>query len=76
MARTKRNPMTVPKARDAIKATQLMNRLEKHGFGEVDMKPSQVKALEIVLKKIRADLSSVTLANDPESGPLVVKWES
>ena len=61
MAATKRNPMTVPKARDAIRATQLMNRLQKHGFGEVDMSSSQVKALEIVLKKIRPDLSAVTM---------------
>jgi len=76
MAATKRNAMHIQKTRDAARATQLMNRLQKHGFGEVDMKPSQVKALEIVLKKIQPDLSAVTLGNDPESGPLVVKWES
>lgn len=74
MAATKRNPMSVPKARDAIRATQLMNRLANHADGKVDMSTTQVRAAEIVLKKLKPDLQSVALKNDEDSGPLRISW--
>lgn len=76
MAATKRNPMTVPKARDAIAATQLMNRLIDHGFGKVELAPTQVRAIEVVLKKLQPDLQSVAIGQDEKLGPVKVSWES
>lgn len=75
MAATKRNPMKIQKCRDEARATQLMNRLEDHGFGKVELAPTQVRAIEIVLKKIKPDLQSVAIGQDEELGPLRVTWE-
>ncbi len=74
MAATKRNAMSIPKARDAIRATQLMNRLSNHADGKVEMSTTQVRAAEIVLRKLKPDLQSVALKNDEESGPLMITW--
>ncbi len=43
--------------RAKIKTSQLINRLENHVFGEVDMKPTQVTAALGLLKKTIPDLS-------------------
>lgn len=41
-----------------IQASQLLNRLQKHAFGEVDMTPTQIRAAEICLNKSVPNLSS------------------
>lgn len=54
--------------RNKIQTSQLINRLEKQAFGEVDLTPGQLKAIEILLKKSLPDLQSVQLtgsADDP-----------
>lgn len=54
--------------RAKIQASQLVNRLEKQAFGEIELTPSQLKAIEILLKKSLPDLQSVQLtgsADDP-----------
>lgn len=43
--------------REKIRASQLINRLEGHVFGEVDMQASQVTAALGLLKKCLPDLS-------------------
>lgn len=45
--------------RAKIKTSQLINRLSKHVFGEVELTPTQVRCAEILLKKTIPDLSSV-----------------
>ena len=53
--------------RDRIKTTQLVKRLEKHALGEIEMEPTQVRAIEVLLKKSLPDLSSVTHSSDAEN---------
>lgn len=53
--------------RERIRTTQLINRLEKHALGEIAMEPTQVRAIEVLLKKSLPDLSSITLAGDKEN---------
>ena len=71
MARTKRNAMLIDEARQKIRTTQLINRLQDHGLGKVEMLPTQVKAIEILLRKSVPDLATVT-HQGPDGGPLTV----
>lgn len=75
MAKTKRNAMNIEEARSKIQTTQLINRLQDHGLGKVDMSPTQVRAVEVLLKKKIPDLSSIALGQDETMGPIKVKWE-
>ena len=49
--------------RKKIQASQLVNRLTDHAFGDVELSQSQIKAIEILLKKSLPDLSAITLEN-------------
>ena len=49
------------KTRDKIRATKLVTRLQEHVLGDVEMSTSQVRAAEMLLKKILPDLSSVEM---------------
>jgi hypothetical protein len=44
--------------RAKIQATQLVNRLQDHVFGKVELSPTQVRSAEILLRKSIPDLSS------------------
>lgn len=57
--------------RDKIQASQLINRLEDHALGSVELSQTQIKAIEILLKKTLPDLTSTELTGDPEN-PLTV----
>lgn len=50
--------------RAKIQASQLINRLEAHVLGDVDMKPTQVQAALGLLKKSVPDLSAVEHSGD------------
>jgi len=67
MAKTKRNCMLIEEAREKIKTTQLINRLQDHALGTVELSQTQVRAIEILLKKRVPDLSSVTLGGDADN---------
>ncbi len=58
--------------RDKIQATQLVNRLENHALGDVELSRTQIKAIEILLKKALPDLSAVEHSGDDEN-PVTVK---
>ena len=45
--------------RKKIQASQLINRLEKHVYGDVELSTTQVRAAEILLKKCIPDLSQI-----------------
>lgn len=53
-----------------IKTSQLINRLSDHAFGKTDLSNSQVRAIEVLLRKTIPDLSqvdaAVTVARSPE----------
>ncbi len=58
MARRK-NPWHVDVVRRRIRASQLMIRLKKHALGELDLTVTQLKAIEILLRKVVPDLKAV-----------------
>jgi len=62
--------------RQKIKASMLINRLQDHAFGEVDMSPTQLKAAEILLKKVAPDLARTEMTGE-DGGPqeLVIRWK-
>jgi hypothetical protein len=49
-----------------IQAAQLINRLTNHANGEVEMSATQVRAIEILLRKILPDLSDVKMEVDAQ----------
>ena len=44
----------------AKRGGQILSRLSRHANGETDMKPSEIKAAQIVLAKILPDMQSTT----------------
>jgi hypothetical protein len=58
--------------RQAIQATQIAKRLEKHVNGEIELTATQVAAARILLGKTVPDLSSVELTGDAEKPVHVV----
>lgn len=55
------------KTREKIRTSMLINRLEKHIFNGEEMSTTQVKAVEILLKKTLPDLKQTELSTDPEN---------
>lgn len=49
-----------------IQAAQLINRLTAHAEGSVEMTATQVRAIEILLRKILPDLSDVKMEVDAQ----------
>jgi hypothetical protein len=49
-----------------IQAAQLINRLTNHANGEVDLSATQVRSIEILLRKILPDLSDVKMEVDAQ----------
>jgi len=45
--------------RDKISVSMLMNRLQKHADGEIDLDATQVKSIEVILSRIVPTLSAV-----------------
>ena len=45
--------------RAKIQTSQLINRLTEHALGNVELTNTQVRAIEILLKKTLADLSAI-----------------
>jgi len=59
--------------RSKIQASQLVNRLTDHALSDKPLlDASQVRAIDILLKKIVPDLQSVQVAGDPDA-PLTHK---
>lgn len=66
-------PFHPDEVRKKIQASQLVNRLQGHAFGENELTASQLKAIEILLRKAVPDLSAVQLSGEGENGALVVE---
>lgn len=52
--------------RAKIQAGNLINRLEKHINGEIELQNSQLKAIEILLDRSIPKLSAIELTGDPD----------
>lgn len=55
--------------REKIRASMLINRLQNHVAGRLDMTPTQLRAAEVLLKKTLPDLSS-TEHSGPDGGAI------
>lgn len=49
-----------------IQAAQLINRLQSHAYGTVELTPTQVRAIEVLLRKTLPDLSDVRMEVDSQ----------
>lgn len=58
--------------RKKIQASQLINRLESHALGEIELSSSQIKAIEVLLKKILPDLAALHTTTD--AGKTLEDW--
>lgn len=47
--------------RAKIKTGLLINRLADHALGKLDLSPSQIKAIEILIRKTLPDLSAINV---------------
>ncbi len=60
------------KTRAKIRTSQLLNRLNDHVFKGIEVSATQLKSIEILLKKTLPDLTAVTISGDPEN-PLKIE---
>lgn len=76
MAATKRNAMLIEETRKRVQTSQLMNRLRDNGLGKLpkELSASQVRSIEILLRKTIPDLSTVTLEGN-ENRPVIHRIE-
>jgi hypothetical protein len=62
--------------RAKIQTSQLANRLTDHAFGKVELSPTQVRAIEVLLKKTLPDLQAIALgAGDDAAGIAAVVFK-
>jgi len=54
--------------RNKIRASMLVNRLESCAEGKLDLEPTQVNAIKILLGKVLPDLTAIS--GDPNGGPI------
>jgi hypothetical protein len=57
--------------KEKIRTTMLINRLNSHIFEDVEISPTQMKAFEILLKKVAPDLKAVEVSGNEDS-PLAI----
>jgi hypothetical protein len=51
--------------RSKIQTSQLINRLQDHALGKITLETSQIKAIEVLIRKTLPDLSQVTAEITP-----------
>ncbi len=64
--------------RAKIQASQLVNRLTDHALGLIELSNTQVRAIEVLLKKCIPDLQAVTLDGNVDHNVKVtgaLKWQ-
>lgn len=52
--------------RAKIQTSQLINRLSDHALGKVELSATQIKAIEVLIRKTLPDLSSVEMEHSGE----------
>lgn len=50
--------------RKKIQTSQLINRLTNHALGQIELENTQVRAIEVLLKKVLPDLQAVEHSGD------------
>lgn len=71
------DPRLDAKYREKIDVAQIINRLQIIAKGQADCTSTQIKAAEILLRKVLPDLANVQVSGD-ESNPveMIVTWRS
>jgi len=69
MAARKRKVTLGPEWREKIRASMLINRLQNHVIGRIEMSSTQLRAAEVLLKKTLPDLSAAELTG-AAGGPI------
>ena len=59
--------------KDRISATMILNRLVSHVEGNLELSPTQIKAADIILKKIVPDLARTELTGK-DGGPMEQRY--
>src|SRR5262245_24295830 len=81
MAARIHRPINTEATRQKIRAAHLIRRLQKHIDGKISLTMSQVRAIDILLRKIVPDLTQTTIAGEllhkaiVEVPPLLTKDE-
>lgn len=57
---------------ERIQASKLINRLVGHASGEIELTTSQIRAIEILLKKVVPDLAAVQHSGEIKSNVTIV----
>jgi hypothetical protein len=57
--------------RAKIQTSQLINRLTDHALGKVDLSPTQVRAIEILIRKTLPDLQALQHSGE-DGGALTI----
>jgi len=70
-ARTKMLRLT-PEWKEKIRVGVILDRLSKHVDGQVEMTSTQVKAADILLKKVVPDVARTEIVGDEEN-PVAIK---
>jgi hypothetical protein len=65
---TRKNLTQLPRTRQKIRASMLMNRLVDHVLGKCTMTPSQVRAAQLVLRKTLPDLKPIKVEYEAAPG--------
>lgn len=73
MAARKLRPFHTDEIRAKIQTSQLLNRLTDHALGKIDLAPTQVRSIEVLLKKSIPDLQAIQLEGSGENGELVIQ---
>lgn len=68
-----RGAWTPQKVRDRIRVSMLVKRLTDHAVGKVEMSPTQVKAVEVLLKKSLPDLAAIELSGKEDGAPIALE---
>jgi hypothetical protein len=66
MAARKNRPNHDEKTRQKIQTSQLINRLQDHGLGKIEIEKTQIDAIKILLNKTLPDLSAIALTDMPD----------
>lgn len=64
MAARKLKPFHTDEIRAKIQTSQLINRLTDHALSKVDLSATQVRAIEVLLKKSIPDLQAVQVTGE------------
>lgn len=72
MAARTRKLLHDEETRARIKISQLINRLSAHAFGKVELSQTQVRAIEVLIRKRLPDLTSMAHTGPDGKGPVEI----